>query len=185
MRPGYDPDLHHRRSIRLVGHDYSKVGSYFLTICTHDRECLFGDVLDGEMRANALGVKVQECWEDLPHHYESVVLDAFMIMPNHVHGIVILVEFVGAGLNSSPKLPARPQPLSEITRAFKTFSSRRINELRHSPGMPVWQRNYYEHVIRNQAEMDRIREYIIHNPGHWEEDSDNLTRTPAGKHRHG
>ncbi|MDP2935287.1 MAG: transposase [Dehalococcoidia bacterium] len=200
MNAEHSLSLQHRRSIRLAGYDYGQVGAYFLTICAYSHECLFGEIADGEMVVNAYGMSVLACWGDLPHHYRNVLLDAFVIRPNHVHGIVILTgsgsEVVGAGLKPAPTVPQKPaptvtakpapsadakvHPLSEITRAFKTFSSRRINELRRTPGVPVWQGNYYEHIIRNEDEMNRIREYIIHNPSRWAEDVENPGRTQTG-----
>ena len=108
-------------------------------------------------------------WFDLPNHYAHVRLDAFVIMPNHVHGVIVLTE-VGAGLKPAPTVVAKRHGLPEIVRGFKTFSSRRINELRGTPGTPVWQRNYYEHVIRGEDELNRVREYIDSNPTGWLED---------------
>mgnify|MGYP000913469741 FL=1 len=162
----YDPKKHHRRSIRLKGYDYSQSGACFVTICTQNRVCLFGDIVDGEMRLNDAGKIVHGVWNDLPNHYPGMELDAFVVMPNHVHGIIVIV---GAGL----KLAPTKRGLPEIIRGFKTFSSRRINELRGTPGIPVWQRNYYEHIVRNDESLYRIREYIINNPMQWEQDREN------------
>ena len=200
----FDPDEHHRRSIRLRGYDYSGPGAYFVTICTERRRCLFGDIADGEMRLNEYGRLVSECWHDLPRHYGCVQSDAFVVMPNHVHGIVMLTDDrdpevrsgsqptslthtlttdpgVGAGLQ-----PARPRPaprkrhgLPEIVRGFKTFSSRRINEARNTQGTRLWQRSYYERVVRNEDELQRIREYIVHNPLGWATDEDNPANLKA------
>ena len=158
------------KSLRLRGYDYSRTGAYFVTMCTQNRANLFGKIVKNEMRLNVYGRMVQEVWNGLPWHYPHVVLDAFVIMPNHIHGIVVLS--VGAGLKPAPTRHSLP----EIVRAFKTFSARQINESRHTPGTPVWQRNYYEHIIRNQAALNRIRQYIIDNPGHWEKDRENPTR---------
>ena len=174
----YDPAKHHRRSIRLKGYDYSQAGAYFVTICTRNRECLFGDIVDGEMRLNELGIIVQRTWLDLPNHVGGIVLDAFVIMPNHVHGIITITDrggnTVGAGSEPAPttRVPNR-HGLPEIVRQFKTFSSRRINARRQTPGLPVWQRNYYEHVIRDERSLERIREYIANNPLQWELDREN------------
>ena len=186
-----------RRSIRLRDHDYSTPGAYFITACTQNRLLLFGRVVNGKTAANRYGVAVENCWTKLPDHYDNVALDAFILMPNHVHGVIIIedeptgVGFVspanlavttdanatdvGAGLK--PALPAevvsRPQGLPEIVRAFKTFSARKINEIRASPGTPVWQRGFYDHVIRGEGELDRVRTYIMDNPRKWSEDGDN------------
>jgi len=177
----FDPEKHHRRSVRLKGYDYAQVGAYFVTICTYQRECLFGEVVEGEMRVNSHGAIVQRCWSDLPRHYPYVELDAFAVMPNHVHGIVVLTGFpilanVGAGLRPAPTSASRPHPLSEIVRAFKSFSSRHVNRLRNTPGLPLWQRNYYEHVIRDEQELHTLRQYVADNPLQWALDQENPAR---------
>jgi len=185
----YNPDIHHRRSIRLKGYDYAQPGAYFITICTHHRECLFGDVVDGEMRLNTFGKIVEWTWRDLPNHIVNIVLDAFVVMPNHVHGIVIIVDdhhMVGAGSEPAPTEPAPTEPaptnrkrhgLPEIVRQFKTFSARRINKHRGVRGVPVWQRNYYEHIVRDENALNRIREYIRNNPFNWSMDQENPSAT--------
>ena len=175
----FDPDQHHRRSVRLRGYDYSQPGTYFLTVCTHDRECLFGDVLDGEITFNEAGRIIDECWHDLPDHYPYVALDAFVVMPNHVHGLVVLQDTVGAGLKPAHARREERYALPEIVRGFKTFSARRINRVTGRIGQPIWQRNYYEHVIRNEADLDSIREYIVGNPAKWREDPDNPRNVPG------
>ena len=148
-----------------------------MTICTHDRQCLFGEVADGGMRLNAYGQIVTECWDDLVNHYPHVELDAFVVMPNHVHGIIVLIQddqIVGAGFKPAPTPhTTRRHALPEIIRGFKTFSSRRINHIRNTPDVPVWQRSYYEHVIRNEEDLGRIRQYIVDNPACWPEDAEN------------
>lgn len=159
----FDPNIHHRRSIRLRGYDYSQAGAYFVTMVTHRREYLFGDVVDGEMRLNRFGQIAQRAWFDLPKHYPHVELGAFCIMPNHVHAVIVLID---------DTVETR-HPLSEIVRAFKSFSARRINKLRQMQGIPVWQRDYYEHIIRNAKEHDRIDSYITSNPANWMRDSQN------------
>ena len=169
-------NLHRNGTIRLSGYDYSRTGAYFVTTCTHGRADLFGKIVKNEMRLNVYGRMVQEVWNGLPGHYPHVALDAFVIMPNHVHGIVVLV---GAGFKPAPTPNPAHIPrhgLPEIVRAFKTFSARQINQLRHTPGIPVWQRNYYEHIIRNKAALNRIRQYVRANPAHWGKDRENLTR---------
>jgi putative transposase len=199
----FDPKTHHRRSIRLKGYDYAQPGAYFITTVTWQRGLLFGDIVGGEMVLNPSGRIVQNAWSDLPRHYPHVEFGAFIIMPNHVHGILVLVDDDGgrggsqlpgqevspegspASKGSLPTSETRPyvpsttakrRPLPEIIRAFKSFSAQRINALRQTAGIPVWQRNYYEHIIRNQKEMERIASYIESNPIRWEEDEENLTR---------
>ena len=142
------------------------------------------------MVLNSTGRVVENVWNELPEHYQHVELDAFVIMPNHVHGIIVLTTdaTVGAGLKPVGKIEStvgaglKPAPtkkrhaLPEIVRALKTFSSRRINEIRNTPGVKLWQRNYYEHIIRNENELNEIRKYIQQNPLKWETDKENTKR---------
>ena len=184
----YNPDKHHRRSIRVKGYDYSQAGAYFITICTKNRESLLGEIIDNEIVLNDIGRLIQLSWLDLPNHYPHIELDEFVAMPNHIHGIIffshpptIESDIVGAGLkpdltrvvDSKPISDTKRQPLSEIVRAFKTFSARRINAYRNTAGSAVWQRNYYEHIIRNEDNLNRIRQYIIDNPRNWDRDQEN------------
>ena len=168
-------------SKRLPRHDYSQPGAYFITICAADRRCIFGEVADGEIRLNKNGLIVAEQWARLPSHYPDASLDEFVIMPNHVHGIICLSDgnpsSVGAGFKPAraSQPTKRRDGLPEIIRGFKTFSSRRINQLRGTPGNPVWQRNYYEHVVRGEDDLDRIRRYIVENPLKWADDPENPT----------
>lgn len=171
----------HRRSIRMKGYDYSQPGAYFITICTHQNQSFFGKIVDGEMQLNDLGKVVQFTWDDLVNHVDNIELGPFVIMPNHVHGIIqITAPDVGAGLDKegsvragsepAPTTSSSHTPLSEIVRQFKTFSARRVNNLRKSTGDPVWQRNYYEHIIRNNESFQKIGDYILTNPIQWEND---------------
>lgn len=200
-----DQPRHHRRSIRLKGYDYASAGAYFVTICTANRAYLFGEVAQGEMHLNDLGRVVAACWVELPSHYPHVQLDAFVVMPNHVHCVIFLADRatkggrvegwvgltgpVGTGLKPVPTAAtdtdgtiALPAPadgrhgLPEIVRALKTFSSRGINNLRGVPGVPVWQRNYYEHIIRDEDALERIRRYVHDNPSRWAFDDENPLR---------
>jgi putative transposase len=180
----YNPDIHHRRSIRLKNYDYSQAGAYFVTICIYSKECLLGDIVDRGIRLNNYGDIAMKCWDDLPGHYSHIGLDAFIVMPNHVHGVIIIDNGVRAGFKPAlldnhvvnNRSGFKPAPttkyygLPEIVRAFKTFSSRQINRVRNTPGVPVWQRNYYEHIIRSETELDKIREYSICNPLNWRDD---------------
>ena len=167
-------ELKRRKLLRLKDYDYSQAGGYFLTICTHGRKTMFGEIIDGEMRLSSFGDIVKACWEELPHHYQNIQLDEFVVMPNHVHGIIIIFDddMVRAGLRPAPT-GGKPYPLSEIVRAFKSFSARGINALRNTPGVPVWQRNYFEHVIRSEKSLHRIQEYIIDNAMRWDFDREN------------
>jgi REP element-mobilizing transposase RayT len=165
----FDSKKHHRRSVRLKHYDYSSNGAYFVTVCTNHRECLLGEIIDSKIVVNLAGKMVEDCWHDLPNYYKNIELDYFVIMPNHIHGILILSDanIVGAGLKPAPTVN---DELPEIVRALKTFSARRINESRNTLGTPFWQRNYYEHVIRNEESLGKIREYIQSNPLKWELD---------------
>jgi len=149
-----------------------------VTIVTQNRECLFGDVVDGKMMLNEAGRIVVWTWNDLPNHVVDIELDAFVVMPNHVHGIIIIHNNrVGAGSEPAPK---KRHALQEIIRQFKTFSGKRINQRRGTPGIPVWQRNYWEHIIRNGNDLNRIREYIDNNPLKLESDRENPNDIEAG-----
>ena len=174
-----------RNPLRLRNFDYSQNGAYFITICAHNRECLFGAIQDNRMILNNADWILGDVWNDLPNHYSHVLLDAFIIMPNHVHGIVVLRDpilgagFVRAGLKPAPTTTGmKRHGLPEIVRGFKTFSSRRINETRNMPGMKLWQRNYYEHVIRNDRSLAASREYIMNNPRKWALDRENPDHQP-------
>ena len=158
----------HRQSIRLKNYDYSQAGAYFITICTHNRECILGDIADGEIRLNRLGETVKMVLLDLTQHYRHVEIDEFVIMPNHIHIIIILNE---AGCKPAPTPNRHGVP--EIVRGFKTFSARHINQTRNTLGIPVWQRNYYEHIIRNDGDLNQTRKYITQNPLQWELDEEN------------
>ena len=146
----YDPQHHHRRSIRLPGYDYSQPGAYFITICTHDGEPLFGEVIDSIMHLNRFGHVVQACWLYLMRHYPHVVLDEFIVMPTHTHKIIVLAGDPEPVALATEHIPTGERPLAstrhglpEIVRAFKSFSAKRINALCRTTGTPVWQRNYY------------------------------------------
>jgi putative transposase len=186
----YDPERHHRRSIRLKGYDYSQAGAYFVTVCTQDREVLLGDIVDEAMRWNAYGDVVAACWDEIPTHFPTVDLDAFVVMPNHVHGVIVLAYTVGArsprpyhGGETTPgmetgveTMPLRNPTLGQVVAYFKSQSTKRINEIRATPGVPIWQRNYYEHIIRDEHALQRIRDYIATNPLRWALDRENPAR---------
>jgi REP element-mobilizing transposase RayT len=151
--------------MRLPTFDYRASGPYFVTICTHTRACLFGSVMDGSMRLNRLGDIVRACWAELPAHNRGLHLDEFVVMPNHVHGLVLLNQDDGA-------MHALPQ----VINGFKTAAARRINEVRGTVGAPVWQRSYYERIVRNERALERIRRYVVSNPAMWETDDENPAR---------
>jgi len=176
----YDTEIHHCRSIRLKGYDYTQIGLYYITLCCQNRECIFGEIFNGEMVLNEYGKIVDKCWRDLPIHYQNIQLDYFVIMPNHFHGIVIIDTIVGAGFKPALTNTDKPAPtnhgLSEFIRALKTFSSKQINQIRNTPGISVWQRNFYEHIIRDEKSLENIRNYIVNNPADWDDDENNITR---------
>ena len=171
----FSPDIHHRRSIRLRGYDYSQAGAYFITLCAQNRECLFGYVLGDAIRLNDAGRFVKNVWDALPDHYAGVTLDAFVVMPNHVHGIILLHD-VGAQFiapNNDQGAINRAPTVGEIIRAFKARCTHGINQLRSVRGVSTWQRNYYEHIIRNEPSLQEIRKYISNNPAQWANDREN------------
>jgi len=173
----YAPQIHHRRSIRLKNYDYASSGVYFVTIVTHQRQCLFGAIVDGAMRLNEFGEIVCDEWLKTEIIRPRVQLDVFVIMPNHIHGIIIVNDVDGCcrgTLQRAPTIEQFGKPTSDsiptIIRLFKSATTKRINEYRNTPAVSVWQRNYYEHIIRNETEWQRIRQYIANNPIHWKND---------------
>lgn len=166
-----------RKLNRWQGYDYCMPGHYFITICTQDMICHFGSVVNNKMVFNELGKIINECWFDLPKHYKNCKLDKFVIMPNHVHGIIEIIndryfktaDYVGNGLKPFPT----DHGLPEIVRGFKTFSSRKINRLEGNKYFQ-WQKSFYDRVIRSEKELFDIREYITNNPLNWAADRNNL-----------
>lgn len=183
----YDPERHHRRSIRLKGYDYTRPGAYFVTICTQNQQCLFGEVVDGEMRLNQAGHMVQAEWNALPDRFPSVGIDAFVVMPNHVHGIIVITnDIVGAGLvpalNGATTIngaTTRVAPtIGNVVGAFKSRTTvlytYGVKQIGWTPFRGrLWQRNYYEHVIRDESSLNHIRQYILDNPLRWAMDRQN------------
>ncbi len=177
-----DPDQwHHRKSIRLRNHAYTH-GFYFLTICAEEKEWLFGKICNGTMELNALGTIVEECWKDIPQHFPNVSIDAFVVMPNHIHGILYLSARKSTSLacrGTACRAPTQrsfqksiPKTLSTIIGSFKSAVTRRINLLRNEPGAIVCQRNFHEHIIRPSGELAHFRSYIRDNPKHWKHDEE-------------
>jgi REP-associated tyrosine transposase len=222
----YDSQKYHRRSIRLKGYEYSQAGAYFVTVCVQDRACLFGEVADGQMHLNDAGRIVLAEWDALPVRFPAVELDAFGIMPNHIHGIIVISTAdpnpnaggnvnVGAGLvpalrattvvaargattrgattrvaptpDANERVPgmgpdertaAPPPTLGDIVGAFKSLTTDLyIHGVKQSGWPPfrgrLWQRNYYEHIIRDDESLHRIRQYILDNPANWASDREN------------
>ena len=178
----YDPQKHHRRSIRLPGYDYSKPGSYFVTLCVQERECLFGEVVAGEMILNPSGEEIEKWWRELPGKFPLVDLDEHITMPNHFHGIVVIVDPQTQPYHSPRRRlswQADSSPFGEIMQWFKTMTTNAYIRGVKECGWPrfygrLWQRNYYEHLIRTGRALHNIRNYIRANPAMWAFDRDNL-----------
>jgi REP element-mobilizing transposase RayT len=181
------PERHRRRSIRLKGYNYSQAGAYFITICTQGRECLFGQVIEGVMQLNEYGWIVHDEWVRTADVRPNVELDLFVVMPNHLHIIVVIhshdggrgvlqyapTSYAGTTENQTSRLRSPSQTIGAIVRGFKSASTKRINELRKTPGAAVWQRNYFEHIIRDDESLHHIRQYIVENPLRWHLDAEN------------
>lgn len=205
----YNPHIHHRHSIRLKGYDYSQSGLYYITICVQDRKCLFGEIVVGvqnfkpqrrKMVLNDAGKIADNCWLEIPKHFPAAVLHEYIIMPNHVHGIIELIKpglqcesVINVGVqnidvgvqnfeplrrNQSGKNEYQkiiPHSIGSIVRGFKIgvtkwFRNNNVGVQNFEP-QPIWQRNYYEHVIRDEKSYHRIAEYIINNPENWKKDN--------------
>ena len=191
----FDPTVHpfdnaqgrHRRSIRLKGYDYAQPGGYFVTLVTQGRECLFGEIIEGEVQLSALGKITDECWQSIPEHFPNVELGAYVVMPNHIHGIIIIHENdeatrVGAThwVAPTPNTFTRPKgpkhgSLGAILGACKMTVTRRAGKELHSGN--IWQRNYYEHILRDQSDWECISAYISDNPLNWKKDEENPTNS--------
>jgi len=185
MMHRYNSDIHHRRSIRMKGYDYSRPGFYFVTVCVHGRECLFGRIVDDQMFANEYGRIVQTEWINTAEMRRNVVLGEFVIMPNHFHGILRIVgnrnpvdDRKKGDRQVAPTGP-KTKSVGAIMAGFKSAVTKRINTIRGTPGMTVWQRNYFEHIIRDDADYTQIAEYIATNPRKWEEDKLNPANPPS------
>ncbi|MDY6893607.1 MAG: transposase [Chloroflexota bacterium] len=212
---------HHRHSIRLRGYDYSQDGAYFVTICVQGHECLLGEIVDGQMILNNAGKMVREIWLEIPEHYPGVQIDEFTVMPNHIHGIIIVTTSVGATPSGCPDYPEQadelpgqargpqqeqmgestgqageskgqargPAPtgrlsLPDVVHRFKSLTTARYRHgVMQNHWQPfygkLWQRNYWERIVRNERELNLIRRYIIENPLRWEVDEENPVNIPA------
>ncbi len=200
----YNSDIHHRRSIRLKGHDYSREGLYFITICTQNQLCLFGEIEKGEMILNDAAIMIKTVWHEIPEYYDEFNVHECVVMPNHVHGIIQIISNpkpVGAGPRACPVCcptrarpvnelqpqtnvqPTKGQPrgvaptmsLSDIVHRFKTLTTKRYTDGVNNNNWPrfnkkLWQRNYYEHIIRDEKSYYQISEYIQTNPLKWQDD---------------
>ena len=193
MLKKYNPEVHHRRSLRLQGYDYTRAGAYFITICIQHRECLFGEMINDQMHLNQPGRMILSIWDELPQHYAGVDIDAFVIMPNHIHGIIVLIdsnarpqEVLQPTKKGQPQRVAPTMSLSDVVHRFKSLATTRYRQgviskdWQPFPGK-LWQRNYYERVIRSEKELHQIREYIAANPIRWAEDENNPALILNGK----
>jgi len=187
----YDPKKHHRRTIRLRGHNYSGGGAYFITICVQDKQCMLGRVVDSRMTLSECGEVVQHVWETLPERFPILVPDAFQLMPNHLHAILVIP---GTGLEPSLALATgttviQPSPqavgtesrtrtpsMGQVVGAFKSISTIAVNRLEARAGRRLLQENFFEHIIRSVDELEKIRDYIRQNPARWYEDPENPDR---------
>jgi len=187
----------HRRSIRLPNYDYTQAGAYFVTIIAHQRACLFGEIIRGEMHISSFGRIVIKEWEKLPSRFPMVGLDLMVLMPNHFHGIIMVLPEIDTAMNGNNTdldliLKHRssmggnreefgqpiPNSIPTVIRSFKAAVSLRINTIRGTQSGLVWQRNYYERVIRDEMELLKIRKYIHENPLKWDLDNENPNFVP-------
>jgi len=186
----YNPDIHKRKSIRLKDHNYSQKGSYFITLCIQNRECLLGDIVEEKMILNSAGYMIKQSWYELSEKFLNIILDAFIIMPNHFHGIIVITEegeykeseqmegVPGEGEHKVRPYGTGENTIGRILQIFKSVTTYKYavgvkeNEWKPFPGK-LWQRNYYDHVIRNEEELAETREYILNNPLKWNIDEEN------------
>jgi REP element-mobilizing transposase RayT len=184
MKSKFDPQKHHRRSIRLKGYDYTSPGGYFITIVTYHRECLFGEIVNGEMKLSNYGKIADECWRAVHYHFSTIDLGTYVFMQNHVNVIIIIND--GADANASARRDApwrvpteqfgKPHSgsIGTIIRQYKSSVTRTI--IKRGGESAIWQPNYYEHIIRNEREWNNIHLYIEANPTNWSEDEENPSR---------
>lgn len=194
MKSKFDPQKHHRRSIRLKGFDYSSESAYYVTIVAQGRECLFGEIIDEETHLNEYGEIVLKWWNEIPIHFPNVELGAFVIMPNHVHGIVFITSerrgdvlsprddpdnnIQDMGNQGRETLPLQKPTLGQIIAYFKYQSTKEMNRIETENAITkFWQRNYYEHIVRNEKELQQKTDYILGNPSRWDDDEENPLRS--------
>ncbi|MBI4320491.1 MAG: transposase [Chloroflexi bacterium] len=169
----YDPERHHRRSTRLREYDYSQPGAYFVTLCSNERKCLFGRIVSTTVELSMAGKIGEEFWLGISGHFPNLELDASVVMPNHVHGIIVITD------QGAETARLREPTLGQIIAYYKYQTTKLINLALSTPGRTVWQRNYYDRVIRNQRELQTAREYVTNNPAQWELDEENPDKAEA------
>jgi putative transposase len=164
----FDNKIHRRKSIRLRSYDYSQAGVYFITICTQNKECLFGDIVNDEMQLNDTGLIVRTMWQEITMHYTQVELDEFVVMPNHFHGIFYIhPSELGAASSAPMEFLCVAPAVGKIMRRFKSMSAIAVNKSLGRSLQALWQRNYWERVVRDEKELHGLQEYIVHNPKQW------------------
>jgi REP element-mobilizing transposase RayT len=194
----YNPKIHHRQSIRLRGYDYSQPGSYFITLCTQNRECNLGEIINNQMKFTVRGFIIHEFWSKIPDHFPNVELDEFIVMPNHVHGIIVINDNFHeggkhqqnheeggenntaggqknpAGGENNPEggetPPLRKKTLGQVIAYYKYQTTKIINQVDDTPGLRMWQRNYYDRIIHHEKILELARQYIFQNPFRWDKD---------------
>jgi REP element-mobilizing transposase RayT len=182
----YNPEYHHRRSIRLQGYDYSQTGIYFVTICTYQRQCIFGEIRDGKIILNQIAKIVAQEWVKSAEIRQEIELDEWIIMPNHLHGIVVIDKkddnyfkndnnYNNKGASLAPLQrdefgKRKPKSLSSFIGGFKSSVTKKMKSICEHPNPVIWQRNYHETIVRDESQLNQIRQYIIKNPQKWDED---------------
>lgn len=167
-------NLPYRRSIRRAEYDYRQPGAYFITVCTHQREPLFGEIIGGQMQLNAAGRVVQSAWGAIPAHFPDVAMGEYVVMPDHFHGILVIGDSVRALLAAPANIgnitgaACGAPTLGQIIRRFKSQSAIAVNGCLNRSMTPVWQRNYWERIIRDDRELLAIQRYIQDNPARWQ-----------------
>jgi putative transposase len=178
----YNSEVHYRRSIRLRGYDYSQSGLYFVTICIQNHECRLGAIIGENIQLTVGGWIVYQSWFEIPQHFPNVQLDEFVVMPNHIHVIIVIndnnyvrrkEEEGGEEKEGGETPPLRKPTLGQIVAYYKYRTTKIINELDDTQGSRLWQRNYYEHIIRDEKELFATRQYIANNPINWAKDKNN------------
>jgi len=203
MKNRFNPDIHHRRSIRLKDYDYAQEGAYFVTIVTQERRCLFGEIKDGKLALNDAGRMIQRWYVELVNKFTDIRCDAFVCMPNHTHFIIVNVgadlcvrpNDMSVSISGEKGAPVSGEkgahagaPLPGVVQWFKTMTTneylRGVKQFEWPP-FPgkLWQRNYFEHIIRNDKSLNHIRQYILENPARWPEDAENPARRPQNPDR--
>ncbi len=179
----YKPNIHHCQSIRLRGYDYSQPGGYFITICTQHRECNLGELINGEIQFTVQGMIASVFWLEISHHFPNVKLDKFILMPNHIHGIIFITDKNIGEINNkgekggeTPPLRKGKTSLGQIVAYYKYRTTKIINQIDETPGQRIWQRNFYDRIIRTEKALHIMRQYIANNPQRWNKDLYNPRR---------